>query len=211
MTPAFFFQLMVYTRSYLLLALGLFLLGETAAQSFRPATFKVDSRSELRILGESNVNTFTCIIRQHFDESTFRFSVRMEEGRIHFRQTRLLLKAHLCDCGHRIMNKDMRQALRVDEHPHISIEVESFHTHEDLDNGPVTGTAQTRITLAGASRRITFPVKIRPAEHGRWLIQASAPMRMSDFHIEPPVAMLGMIKAKDDILIEIDLLVHLTL
>jgi hypothetical protein len=182
-----------------------------AAQSFRHATFKVDKQSELRILGESNVNSFTCIIRQYFDETNFRFNARMEEGRIHFQQTKLMLHARLCDCGHRIMNKDMRQALQVDQHPFISIELESFHTNEAMDNGPLTGTARTRITLAGTSRRISLPVRIRPTESGQWLFQASAPMRMSDFNVEPPVAMLGMVKAKDEIIIEIDLLVSFML
>ncbi len=66
----------------------------------------------------------------------------------------------------------------------------------------------TKITLAGEARDVWLPAKIRQPGPGRWHIRTKKVLRMTDFKVTPPTALMGMIKTDDEITIELDLLIH---
>jgi hypothetical protein len=42
----------------------------------------------------------------------------------------------------------------------------------------------------------------------RFALHARLPLRMTDFRITPPTALFGMVKAKDDLVVQFDLILE---
>jgi hypothetical protein len=59
--------------------------------------------------------------------------------------------------------------------------------------------------LAGSSREVEVLVIAERLTRDRFRIRAELPLRMTDFGIQPPTALFGMVKAKDELLVRFDL------
>jgi hypothetical protein len=182
--------------------------GSLLAQSEIRSRFLVDPVSRLHIHGQSNVNVFTCTCQQAFHPLPFQITGHKDRDKLGFRHTVLKVETRLFDCGNKVMNRDMYIALRANDYPEMSIELEAIE-----QNGPLPQTWQemkvwTRITIAGVSQRVMLPARVRQPAEGRWQIKAKKELKMTDFKINPPTALMGMIKTYDEITIELDLLIH---
>lgn len=181
---------------------GHFSIGETV--------FYIDSGSRLSIEGSSNVNKFSCACNQQFPQSTLRFDL-LEDGRsVRFSNARLNIRTKSLDCGNNQMNKDMYQTLRADQHPNIRIELTRAQLQEanqisGSDWTPLKATST--LTIAGVSKPVVFEVKAKRVAPDRIRLMASREVLMTDFNIDPPKAMLGLIKVHDAIRINMDLTV----
>ncbi len=60
-------------------------------------------------------------------------------------------------------------------------------------------SAAGQLTVAGATRPLTMALKATIVDGGGLLFEGSAPLRMTEFGIEPPKAMLGTIKTGDEV------------
>lgn len=171
------------------------------------ARFLVDPSSKLHIHGKSNVNVFTCTCQQVFHPLPFQLQAHKERDKLGFRHTFLKVETRLFDCGNKVMNKDMYNALKARDYPEMTIELEAI---EALGPLPATWTdlkVWTKITIAGVTQKVLLPARIRQPGEGRWQIKAKKELKMTDFRIEPPTALMGMIRTYDEITIELDLLI----
>jgi hypothetical protein len=182
--------------------------GNLEAQTTGPSRFLIDPVSRLHIHGKSNVNTFTCTCRQTFLELPFNLTAQQDATKLGFRHTVLIVQTRLFDCGNKVMNEDMYHALKSKKFPQMAIELDAV---ERIANPGVAWTdikVWTKITLAGETRQVWLPAKIRQPGPGRWHIRTKKTLRMTDFKVTPPTALMGMIKTNDEITIELDLLIH---
>ncbi|MEZ4983838.1 MAG: YceI family protein [Saprospiraceae bacterium] len=117
------------------------------------------------------------------------------------------------DCGNRMMNKDMYNTLAAEQYPHIRIalrEVSQVNTPSlDTCNEWEQFTAVIQLTIAGTTRTHSMPV--RGAHQGlqRYTFKGRHTIRLTDFGIEPPTAMLGAVKVKNEMTINMNLIVVL--
>ena len=65
------------------------------------------------------------------------------------------------------------------------------------------------ITLAGTSRPVTIDVTATQLAPNRFRLRGGLPLRMTDFGIQPPVALFGLIRARDELWVSVDLNVEL--
>jgi hypothetical protein len=154
--------------------------------------------SQFWIDGSSTVNDFTC-------------AAANIEGRGLVTRERVLatvaVPVRTFDCGVRAMNRDFYRALRSSEHPEIHFTLNGAEVlAESAASGEWTplrafGTLQ----LAGASRSITIAAEGRELGDGSVQIRGSHDLRMSHFEVEPPTAMLGLVRAHDEITVRFDL------
>lgn len=182
--------------------IGNFSIGETV--------YYIDAGSRLTIDGSSNVNKFTCACNQQFPQSTLRFDLSDGGRSARFTNAGLSIRTKSLDCGNNQMNKDMYQTLRADQHPNIRIDLTRAQLHEagrisDTDWTPLKATST--LTIAGVSKPVVFEVKAKRVSADRIRLMASKEVLMTDFHIDPPKAMLGLIKVNDAIRINMDLTV----
>lgn len=108
------------------------------------------------------------------------------------------------DGGRNKMNRDLRDALKFDEYPNIHFTWDELEFTDLTDTGrraEVTG----RVTIAGNERDIKFAADLSINEWSQIVVKGTVPMNMGDYDIEPPRALLGVIRTDEDIELSFEL------
>lgn len=103
-------------------------------------------------------------------------------------------------CGNGRMERDLRNALKADLYPEIRFEYHAIDRATLLkDNGSPLYLLEVRgtLTLAGVTRVVTIEATVRRTGTQEFAIEGEIPLRMTSFDVEPPIALLGLIKARD--------------
>jgi hypothetical protein len=195
-------------RTGLLALLALLpLLGASGPRPGERLAIRVVEHSALMIHGTTNVNRFTCtyhpvgqLVPVSWMPRSADDGTEMATG---LRAT-LSVPTDCFDCGHRKMNADFQEALKADLHPDVRITLESASWDPSPEEHlPVV--AHTRITIAGVTREVTLQAEWHRCPDGCLQVTARKDLAMSDFGIERPTALLGMVRTDDAIAIELDL------
>lgn len=102
-----------------------------------------------------------------------------------------------------IMTNKTHNALRAEQHPEITfdmITIEKLTFQDHNFSGVLTGN----LSMAGVTKRIR--VEFNGSNGGNIItIKGSKQIRMSDFNIEPPTAIMGTIKTGETVIVSFDL------
>lgn len=114
-------------------------------------------------------------------------------------------------CGNRVMEGDMRRALKADAFPKVDFTFRELRggIHHDLDSGLYQAVIAGDLTLAGKTRRIELTVSAERVSRSSVRIRAELPVLMSDFGITPPSALFGAIRARNSLTVHFDLTLHI--
>ena len=206
----FFSQISLILFTILLVFTGL--RGELFSQN--TTTYIPEEVSRLWIEGRSNINEFECEANRYFGEAV----LVQSEDPIEFIQEaneRVYLQVEIdvdgFECGRSRMNRDLQEALKSSEFPEIiflfdSAEFIGFVDDEnenenDIFEVEVRGT----LTVAGKTRDIHFVTRAYYLEPQRIRAIGKTSIKMSDFDVEPPTALMGLIKADDELTVNFDL------
>jgi polyisoprenoid-binding protein YceI len=97
------------------------------------------------------------------------------------------------------MDKNTYKAMNADKYPVIR-----FTSDQLKVNGTkLTGTG--KLTIAGETRDVPVNMNLEKWNEDSFTVSGSMKMKMSDFGVDPPTAMMGAIKTGDDIEIKIEL------
>lgn len=99
---------------------------------------------------------------------------------------------------HARMDKLMAEALKAKDNPEIRFEMTGA-TPEKATADAFVMKAQGKLTIAGVTRDIAFDVQGSRNADGKYTLVGQAPIRMTQFGIEPPTAMMGTIRTGDDV------------
>ena len=120
---------------------------------------------------------------------------------------RLKIPVKSIKSGKSIMDKKTYSALKSEEFPFISYEVEVF----DYNNGEVIAS-DGKLKVAGEERAVPVTAVYDKKNTTRLMtFQGSVSFNMTDFSIEPPTAMLGTLKTGDEITITYNITVEFNL
>ncbi len=110
-------------------------------------------------------------------------------------------------CGNRVMESDMRRALKADTHPAVRFSFRALRggIQHDLDSGLYHAAISGDLTLAGVTRTIHLTVSAQRLSRTLFRIRAELPLRMTDFDVTPPSALFGAIRARDNLTVHFDL------
>ena len=153
--------------------------------------------SQMWIEGRSTVDRFTCAT----DAVEGRGMLASEKP-----TASLFVPVTQFDCGKARMNQDMYDALKADMHPTIRFTlgaVEAVDTPSPLSDLKLHVAGY--LTIAGTVRQVALEVRSQPLADGRYRATGALPLKMTDFGIEPPTALLGLVRAHDDIVVRFDL------
>lgn len=170
--------------------------------------FEIEKGSKLYIEGTSNVNSFECICTDEFNPQTAKITLSDDERQVWFTATTLKLKTSLLDCDNSKMNRDLCEALKSEDYPYIRIDLHDAVINEgsfDDPNGAKI-TCNASITITNISRKVSLIVKGRKLSNGRFRFISTKELLMTDFGVEPPTALLGLIKVRNAIRINFDLI-----
>ena len=103
------------------------------------------------------------------------------------------------------MERDLYRTVQADNHPEMTFRL---YTYEFLS--PSSGNAFTVRTvgalgLAGREQVIRVDARVERLPGGHLRLRGRKALRMTDFGIEPPSAMFGLIQAHDDLAVRFDL------
>ncbi len=120
---------------------------------------------------------------------------------------RLRVPVESLRCGNKHMERDMYRALRSAENPVIEFQFQELvgAVHHDIDEKSYRATISGTLTLAGTQRKVKIPIEAVRVSRDCFRLRARLPLRMTDFRVTPPTALLGMVKAKDDLVVNFEL------
>lgn len=175
--------------------------------------YLLGTSSVLKVNGKTNINTFSCFLQKKFPKGSFFYKTNPDTSVVRFDNTELKIPTKEMDCGKKVINKDFYKALEADEFPFIIIELkevinQDYNASEDLDNQDFF-LIKTTITITNVSRSISIPVHIIRRDSFNFMVSGSINIQLSDFGIQAPKAMMGLIKVKNAIDIEFDLEINL--
>ena len=171
--------------------------------AFSQASFHPD-KSTIKLQGTSSLHDWeSTVIMDQMDVE------------LHIEDADPLLLGHLrlkipvksIKSGKSIMDKKTYVALKSEDFPTISYEVEVF----DHNNGEVIAS-DGRLHVAGKERKVPVTaVYDKKNDMQLMTFKGSVSFNMTDFNIEPPTAMLGTLKTGDEITITYNITVELNL
>lgn len=171
-----------------------------AAGAFSPARYTVADGSHFWIDGTSTLGRYTC----EGDGVSGRASVSEADEDV---SAQLSVPVQGFDCGKSRMNRDFRAALKGEEHPTIEFRVE----HAEVIAEPSSPAAWARVRatgrlrLAGVERPLALEAEGRRLRSGRVRIRGEHALLMTDFGVDPPSGLLGMVRAHDRVVARFDL------
>ncbi len=97
------------------------------------------------------------------------------------------------------MDKKTWEALESEAHPNIECSLNSFDIQENSNKFNITGKGE--LTIAGTTKPLTLTFNAKFTEDGNLKFTGNKALKMTDFNIDPPRALLGTLKTGDDITI----------
>ncbi|MDF1698352.1 MAG: YceI family protein [Saprospiraceae bacterium] len=161
--------------------------------------YKVNEDFSMKIKGSSNVHDWESDIDSLSGSAAFSFS---ETGEFQITQCKVVIpvKSIKSSKGKRMDKKTMK-AFNEKEYPIIEYNLTHFDKlvmEGNLFHAEATGD----LSLAGAKKSIVMEIKGKKLDDGKYEITGVKDMKMTDFSIKPPTALLGTMRTKDDISVE---------
>ena len=171
--------------------------------------YVISDASQIKLSGTSTVNSFEC----EAETLQFDYSVphQIEGNGFRVPGVSLVVPVRGLDCANRRMNRDLQDALQADRFPDIRLDVFRIDLVPDA-KADVDQSSSPQVelfgsmTLAGVSRDVTIRLSGWLDEHLRLHGMGRLEVKMTDFGVEPPTALLGLVKAHDDITIHFHLM-----
>lgn len=173
-------------RSIILLStlIGLFFSFSSLAQD----RYVLGADQELIVFGTSTLHNWEMVTSKANGEGLF----KVEEGKLtQVKAFKISFKGEDLESGKKIMDRNTRRALDTENTPMISFELTELKQN---DSGQLEAWGD--FTAKGHTRQIMFEVNY--TVNGDIInIEGSSSFKMTDFNIEPPVALAGTIRTSD--------------
>ena len=166
--------------------------------------------SKLSLAGSSNVHDWSC------KSSEFLATVEVDPGFVARPLTQIAqpiskvsvaIPVRTLKCGHAKMDDNMYKALNTDQYPDIKYTLTSY-TIEKATATADTFVANTvgELSVAGQTIKVSIPIKTERLAGGAAVGEGTVALKMTDFGIKPPVALLGTLRTRDAISISFKVL-----
>lgn len=169
------------------------LLLNIQAISTASSPFYLDkTTSKITILGTSSVHDWEIKVSDFNCDAAIQLD---ENKQASVSDVHVVCEVKNIESDNRIMTNKTYKALDGDKHPQIQFKASEIATVSPGSEASIKG----KLTIAGQTREISLPFTL-VAENGQMVkIAGKVPLKMSDFKIEPPTAMMGALKTGDAI------------
>jgi len=150
----------------------------------------------MTIYGTTNVHDFTSKVTQITGELVISSSKQVQSLVVN-------IPVKSIKSGEKIMDKKTYETFNADKNSNIA-----FHliqaTSLNVNGQDIDVTLTGNLTMAGVTRKISFKTTGKSIKTGVYQFKGSVPLKMSDFNMKPPTAMLGVMKVGDGIILKFD-------
>jgi hypothetical protein len=202
---------------YLYITLGLAaLLSNLHAQLADPAshvphnypastTWLVETDSRLTISGKSNFGGINCDNEKVKQADTIMIC-RTPVGDSFACKGRFYLNVVDFSCHNYFYTYNLRKTLKMEEHPHMSVRLVRLDRPLPLQEGAFCrANSVVEITLAGVSRQFEVPVEFSLQTNGESWLKGARMFRLQDFNLKSPVKFGGLVKVKNEFVVQFQL------
>ena len=158
---------------------------------------KINPKSfNMTILGTTNVHDFKSKVTQANGEAI------LNEGKV-LQSLVVEIPVRSIKSGEKLMDTKTYETFDVDKNPNITFkltDVNSLH----VDGNQVSVTLSGNLTMAGVTRKISLKSTGSSDKPGVYEFVGSVALKMTDFKMNPPTAMLGLMKVADAITLKYD-------
>lgn len=179
-----------------LLSLAAVLLIAAPAGAQRTVAFS--PASKIVIEGKSNVHAWTCATST-FDATATAPDLAATESGSKLTALTIAIPVSSLDCGHGDMNKNLRKAMHADQHPTIGYRMTSYDATKKGDS--YDAIVEGMVTINGVERPVRVHASVTPNASGGAEVVGSAPIRTTDFGVQPVKVMLGTLRTSPDVTI----------
>ena len=184
-----------FSKTYMLLAISLILFSGTVIQA---QTLKINPKtSTMTIFGTTNVHDFKIKVEQINGELVVNSSKKIQSLKVD-------IPVRSLKSGEKPMDNKTYEAFNETKNPTISFQLTDA-TSLQVTGDEVSVIVNGNLTMAGASRKISFKTTGKNLKPGIYEFKGSIALKMSDFKMKPPTAMLGMMKVGDAITLKYDI------
>ena len=152
--------------------------------------------SSLRIEGRTNLNTFNCSVKKYLHADTLSFSKNNSTEKEYAVKGEIIINSNEFDCKKKYMNGDLKKTLKTDISPYLSIKLMTISNFINTSQ-PVRGTVA--ICLAGVKKNIEVNYTVTKGTCGRLFLDGKCNVLFSDFGLNPPRKLSGLIKVNQQI------------
>lgn len=174
----------------------------------------VDPASRVWLTGSANIVDFQCVAG--IIESTG-FISGLDTSRSHsgpHGEVSLTVKIPISklNCGKPGINRDMKKTLNSEEYPYITYQLgKNRPTREpqQLSSSSFNVEASGELTISGFKR--TEHIVVEGQFIGAWQfrVKGQHPVLMSDYELDPPSPLMGLIKVNDELIVHFDVILTL--
>lgn len=162
-------------------------------------TLDIQPDFELTIDGTSNIHDWSAnatemdgqLVLDGFDGSLSTLSPEQ------FISLSLTIPVEDLDSGSRGLNRNLHNNLNESDWPIISFELNRVTEITQTDSGTVISAVGV-ITAAGEPNEVTMTVTAMTNSDGSIQFTGTQPLTMTGFEIDPPTALLGTVRARDE-------------
>lgn len=185
-------------------AITLFLLIVSISTIFaQQVTYTLQDSYEMRIDGDSNVKSWDAEIKEMDGELVLTGSENLTFETLapeHFVSLSLNIPVENIESSSGGLTKNLHKYIKKDDHPYVTFELSNITSIEKND-GTAQITATGVVNAAGKDHNAEMTVEASMNEQGAITFNGDTELLMTSFDIDPPTAVFGTIRAKDEIVI----------
>jgi hypothetical protein len=166
-----------------------------------PVRWVLSKQSTLKVNGSTNINKFSCIIPEYIQPDTLTVTKLNKQQRVKITGS-ISLGVQYFDCKNPMMTSDLRKTLKAKVYPKLTIAFEDLSSYPDPARSGTAITGFVTIELAGAVKRFEVDYKYVMNEDNNLRLIGSKKVNFSDFNIDPPKRLGGMIKTNNELNVE---------
>ncbi|MDH7912885.1 YceI family protein [Winogradskyella sp. SYSU M77433] len=152
-----------------------------------------NTSSELEVHGTSSLHDWELITEEQSGKAVVENS-----GDFAITSLSFSVKAESLKSGKSGMDKNTYKALNTGKYKTIDFNLTSVSSIEKISENSFKATVKGDLTISGSKKSISLTLNIK-LEGAKLLVEGEKPLKMTDFGIEPPKALLGTIKTGDAI------------
>jgi len=181
-----------------LLALGLWA-GLSSGPPAGKVSWIVQKSSSLSIHGRTNINRFSCGVAEYAEADTITFLGEGCRGQIRGIPLCGALRINIgdFDCRNRVMTGEFKKTLQYRQYPQLKITFLSLERMPAFGPRPETVKGLVCIELAGVSRQVEMDYTSGREDATTVQLTGSRQLSFSDFGLQPPQKMGGLIRVND--------------
>jgi hypothetical protein len=166
-------------------------------------TWVIDAGSRLAIQGSTNVNKFTCRFDYYYGSDTLQYVRNYRTGKLNFSNNKMIIPVRSFDCGARQISNDFRKTLKSEIYPQLTIAFRSLENPFNQNDCFIDGVVD--ITLAGVTTTYTVRYLVN-LEKNSIKLKGTRAVNFSEFGLEAPTKLQGLIKVDEVLNVEFNLL-----